>query len=73
MNGESFSSDTKADWVQGSAMFVRKEAVNKVGLWDERFFMYLEDTDWCRRFWKNGYEIIYFTICSSISLLWKSQ
>ncbi len=59
MNGESFSSDTKVDWVQGSAMFVRKEAIDKIGLLDERFFMYLEDTDWCRRFWKNGYEIIY--------------
>lgn len=47
------------DWTQGSAMLVRKEAIEKVGLWDERFFMYLEDTDWCRRFWQEGYQVIY--------------
>jgi len=57
----SFTADSpiKTDWLQGSAMMVRKKAVQKVGLWDERFFMYFEDTDWCRRFWKSGYEVIY--------------
>ena len=59
MNNESLSSETEVDWVQGSAMFVRKEAINRVGLCDERFFMYLEDTDWCRRFWQNDYQVIY--------------
>lgn len=49
----------KVDWVQGSAMFVRQEAIDKIGLMDERYFMYLEDTDWCRRFWQNNYEVIY--------------
>lgn len=47
------------DWVQGSAMFIRKEALDKVGLLDERFWMYFEDTDWCRRFWKAGWFIYY--------------
>jgi len=46
-------------WLQGSAMLVRGEAIEKVGLLDERFFMYLEDTDWCRRFWQNGYQVVY--------------
>jgi GT2 family glycosyltransferase len=26
---------------------------------DERYFMYIEDMDWCRRFWRNGYEVWY--------------
>ena len=56
---EENSSFKKVDWVQGSAMLVRKEAIDKVGLMDERYFMYLEDTDWCRRFWQNNYEVIY--------------
>jgi len=56
------SSHQKVDWVQGSAMLIRKEAINKVGLMDERYFMYLEDTDWCRRFWKNNYEVIYLPL-----------
>ncbi len=47
------------DWVIGSAMFVRKSAMEKVGKMDSRFFMYMEDVDWCRRFWENGYIVCY--------------
>src|SRR3989338_4053067 len=47
------------DWAQGSALFIRKEALDDVGLLDERYWMYFEDTDWCRRFWQRGW-LIYF-------------
>ncbi|MFH1551352.1 MAG: glycosyltransferase family 2 protein [bacterium] len=47
------------DWLQGSAMMVQKKAIEKVGLFDERFVLYLEDADWCRRFWQNGYQVVY--------------
>jgi len=50
----------EVDWVQGSALMVNKKALKEVGLLDERFFMYFEDADWCRRFWQNGYKVIYF-------------
>ncbi|MFH1671753.1 MAG: glycosyltransferase family 2 protein [Candidatus Portnoybacteria bacterium] len=53
-----FSSPQPVDWMQGSAMLVRKEAIKKVGLWDERFVRYFEDTDWCRRFWQNNYQVV---------------
>jgi len=59
IGGESLSSYQRVDWLQGSAMLVRKEAIEKIGLMDERFFMYLEDADWCRRFWQNGYQVVY--------------
>jgi len=49
----------EVDWIQGSAMMIRKKAIEKVGLWDEKFFMYFEDADWCRRFWQNGYKVVY--------------
>lgn len=49
----------EVDWVQGSAMMIRKKAIKKVGPWDERFFMYFEDADWCRRFWQKGYKVVY--------------
>jgi GT2 family glycosyltransferase len=48
------------DWVMGSALMVSKKALSKVGLMDPAFFMYMEDVDWCRRFWENGFKIIYF-------------
>lgn len=52
----------EVDWVQGSAILAKKQAVDKIGLFDERFFMYFEDADWCRRFWKNGYKIVYYPL-----------
>ncbi len=49
----------KVNWLQGSAMIIRKKAMEKIGLWDERFFAYFEDTDFCHRFWQKGYSVIY--------------
>ena len=47
------------DWLMGSAMMTSKDAVDKVGGIDVRFFMYFEDVDWCRRFWEAGYRVVY--------------
>ncbi len=49
----------KVDWALGACLLVKREALDQVGLLDERYFLYVEDTDWCRRFWKNGWEIVY--------------
>jgi GT2 family glycosyltransferase len=43
----------------GAAMLVRKTAMDEVGLLDERFFMYAEDLDWCRRFRQAGFQVVY--------------
>lgn len=48
------------DWLMGSALMVRREAINQVGMMDERFFMYFEDVDWARRFWHNDYKVVYY-------------
>jgi FlaA1/EpsC-like NDP-sugar epimerase len=40
-------------------MLVRREAMEKVGLMDERFFLYFEDTDWCFRMKKMGWGVYY--------------
>jgi len=48
------------DWLMGSALFMRRSALEKVGPMDERFFMYFEDVDWCRRFWDNGFRVVYY-------------
>lgn len=52
-------SNRAIDWLVGATLIVRKEALIKVGLLDENFFLYLEDTDWCRRFWEAGYQVWY--------------
>jgi len=47
------------DWVMGSAMFIRKRAIDEVGMFDDRFWMYAEDSDWCRRMWEAGWAVYY--------------
>ena len=47
------------DWIMGSAMFVRDEAIKKVGMFDDRFWMYAEDSDWCRRMWEANWPVYY--------------
>ncbi len=54
-------STVKVDWLFGACLLIRKSVLDKVGMFDERFFMYFEDLDLCRRFWSEGYKVIYFT------------
>jgi GT2 family glycosyltransferase len=50
---------TRVDWVTGAAMLVRRDSFEQVGGWDERYFLYLEDTDFCRRLAGAGWETWY--------------
>jgi N-acetylglucosaminyl-diphospho-decaprenol L-rhamnosyltransferase len=47
------------DWVVGAAIFIRAETWRQIGPIDESFFMYFEETDWCRRCVEAGWEIHY--------------
>ncbi|OGB63602.1 hypothetical protein A2X44_01205 [candidate division CPR3 bacterium GWF2_35_18] len=49
----------EVDSVKGAYMLVRKKAIDEVGMFDESFFMYGEDLDWCYRFKEKGWKIIY--------------
>ena len=49
----------RVDWVIGACMLVRREAVERVGNMDERFFLYFEDLDWCYRMGKHGWSVYY--------------
>ena len=53
-------SPIEVDWVSGACMVARRDAIDKVGLLDERFFMYWEDSDWCKRMRAAGWKVIYF-------------
>lgn len=57
-----WSHDTlrKVDVINGCLWLVRREALNQVGMLDERFFIYAEDKDWCKRFWNAGWNVVYF-------------
>lgn len=49
----------KVDWVVGAAILIRREAWQQVGPIDPDFFMYFEETDWCRRSAEAGWETHY--------------
>ncbi|MGH9049815.1 MAG: glycosyltransferase family 2 protein [Acidimicrobiia bacterium] len=48
-----------ADWVSGSAVWLRRTAVESVGGWDEAYFMYVEDVDLCWRLREQGWRVAY--------------
>lgn len=45
--------------VIGAVFLIPRKIINKIGLLDERYFMYFEDLDYCRRVRKNGYKVYY--------------
>ena len=47
------------DWLSGACMLVRRAAIENVGGMDERFFMFNEDVDWCRRMKLAGWTVTY--------------
>ncbi len=47
------------DAVTGACMLVNKETINAVGLFDEDFFFYVEDTEFCNRIIKSGRKILF--------------
>ena len=56
----------RVDVLVGCFMMVRREAIERVGLLDERFFIYGEDIDWCKRFWDAGWEVVFFPFAEVI-------
>jgi len=58
----------EVDVVTGCFMLVRREAIEQVGMLDERFFMYGEETDWCYRFKEAGWKVIFAPVGEIIHL-----
>jgi N-acetylglucosaminyl-diphospho-decaprenol L-rhamnosyltransferase len=49
----------EVDAINGAFMLCRTEAVAEVGLLDEGYWLYMEDLDWCHRFWDAGWKVFY--------------
>jgi N-acetylglucosaminyl-diphospho-decaprenol L-rhamnosyltransferase len=49
----------EVDAVNGAFMLCQTEAVREVGLLDEGYWLYMEDLDWCHRFWDAGWKVFY--------------
>ena len=59
--GAGFAHDRErpVEWTMGSCMLVRRAALDDVGPFDEDFFLFSEETDWCRRAHDRGWEIVF--------------
>ena len=53
----SYKDPIEVDSVIGACMMVRKEAIGDVGVFDEDYFIFLEETDWCFRMYKKGWKV----------------
>lgn len=47
------------DWISGCAILVRRAVIEQVGMLDERFFYYWEETEWCLRARRTGWRIVH--------------
>jgi len=54
--------------LSGCFMMVRKEALDEVGMFNDIFFIYGEDTDWNYRFLKAGWRVVYYPVSTVIHL-----
>jgi GT2 family glycosyltransferase len=51
--------EKNVDFVSGAAILVRRQVIETTGVLDERFFIYAEETDWCYRMHKDGWNVTF--------------
>lgn len=49
----------QVDWLAGASVMMRQDVLDEIGLFDEEFFLYFEETDLCRRAQNAGYEVMF--------------
>ena len=59
VHGDGPDGRRSVDWVSGACLMTRREVFNRIGLLDERFFMFCEEIDWCYRVKRAGLDIHY--------------
>lgn len=63
----------EVDWLTGACLLVRRQVIQQVGGLDERFFMYSEELDWCRRIRQAGWQIVYLPSARVVHYVAKSS
>lgn len=65
---EGLSETCAVDWVSGASMMFRQSTLDQIGLFDETFFLYFEETDLCRRAWVAGWTGAHVPHASSVHI-----
>lgn len=58
----------EVDWIMGACLMTRKEILDEIGSFDEKYFMYCEETELCHRIKRNGWRIIYLSASKVVHL-----
>lgn len=65
--------EREVDWVSGACLLVRRDAAEEVGLLDERYFMYLEDVDFCAAVRGRGWKVLFTPTAEVVHLRGQSR
>ncbi|HEY0612960.1 MAG TPA: glycosyltransferase family 2 protein, partial [Chitinophaga sp.] len=58
-NVRSAKTEQKVDWINGAFLMVKRATIEQVGMMDEDFFLYAEETEWCSRIKRAGTLVVY--------------
>jgi GT2 family glycosyltransferase len=58
-DGERFAEQRDVEWVPGTALLLRRQALEQIGLFDEAFFAYHEDVDWCTSAREQSWRVVF--------------
>lgn len=57
-NGQ-YNKFEETDFITGCMLFFNKKVINKIGFWNEKYFLYYEDSDFCERAKQSGFKLYY--------------
>ncbi len=60
MNDFNHLTQREVDQPEATCLLTHRKALRDVGSMDERFFMFFNDVDWCRRFWSRGWKVVFY-------------
>ena len=66
----------EADFLMAAVLLARRQATAEVGLFDERYFMFSEEVDWCYRFHRAGWRVVFFPAAEAVHVggaSWKKE
>jgi GT2 family glycosyltransferase len=72
INDFDYQKPAKVDTIRGGFFMIRSQAIFRIGLLDERFFLWFEEVDYCRRVKETGLEVWYTNSAECIDLLGQS-
>lgn len=61
-----YSREQKVDQIMGAFFMIKREVIDKIGLLDEKFFIWFEEVDYCLRAQKAGWQVVYAPVTSVI-------